>query len=185
MRRQIAHIRLPQCCLSGFCSVSRVTMVSQRGVHGSINYISVLSYARRIIYITTTTRVVWPFTRCDSFWIFSSRIVCESYFSETRTRQDEDTETHWFVFSFTRVARLSLNSPTVNGLSRREKTITFNPSLGTMIEAPAFIGSCKLTFRCQLSIEREMTTIDSSFAFDTLRVKHYEAFNEVIYDNVF
>lgn len=44
MRLQMAHMRRPQCCLSGFCSVSKVTMVRDvvRGAR-SINYNSVLS----------------------------------------------------------------------------------------------------------------------------------------------
>lgn len=99
------------------------------------------------------------------------------FLSRRRRRRDE-TMTHrdalisFFFFSFTRVARLSLISRTVNGrrLSRRgwREIITFNPPLRTMIDAPAFIGSCKLTIRAN-RVPSAMTIIDdNSFAIDTL-----------------
>lgn len=103
MRLQMAHIRRPQCCLSGFCSVSRVTMVLVYTVmHAQINYISVLSYAaEEMCYCAQhLTRCL-----CESLCgTPSSHIFREIHFSGRNGAHLTG------LLLFTRVARLSRDS---------------------------------------------------------------------------
>jgi len=148
----MAHMRRPQCCLSGFCSVSKVTMVREvvRAGRTTINYNSVLSYTGYTVTARLTPHALRP---CESFRASSSHISPRNIFH--RRKQDgtttmtmarasarAQTEAHGIL---SRRRGLSQGSRIVNGSPRRgwRETITLDPTLGTMIDAPAFVGSCK------------------------------------------
>jgi len=90
MRLQMAHMRRPQCCLSGFCSVSKVTMMREvvRAGRTTINYNSVLSYTGYTVTARLTPHALRP---CESFRASSSHISPRNIFH--RRKQDGTTTT--------------------------------------------------------------------------------------------